>query len=97
MSKTSETSIQKIINELIQLQELIVARDQHQTVKKNAHIKDLNASIDTMIGELPDALVTHFNKLLERSLVAIAPITPRPSRVRPGPPDGPGEVARQPR
>lgn len=75
MSKTSESKIPKIINELIQLQELLIAREQHQTIKKNAHIKDLNTAIDTMISELPENLVIHFKKLLERSPVAIAPIT----------------------
>jgi mannitol/fructose-specific phosphotransferase system IIA component (Ntr-type) len=74
MPKTSENKIQKIINELIQLQELIIARHQHQTVKKNPHIKDLSHAIETMTEELPEGLKSHFQKLLEKNLVAIAPI-----------------------
>lgn len=75
MAKTSESKIQKIINELIQLQELIIARHQHQTVKKNPHIKELTQSIETMTEELPDGLMSHVNKLLEKGPVAIVPIT----------------------
>lgn len=75
MPKTSENKIQKIITELIQLQELILARHQHQTVKKNPHIKGLTQSIETMSEELPEGLMTHFNRLLEKSPIAIAPIT----------------------
>lgn len=75
MPKTSDCKIQKIITQLIQLQELIIAREQHKTVKKNAHIQDLSKAIETMTEELPEGVVAHFVKLLERSPVAIAPIT----------------------
>ncbi len=71
----SDSKVQKIINELVQLQELLIARHQHETVKKNAHIKGLTASIDAMCDDLPDALKNHISKLLEKSPVAIVPIT----------------------
>ena len=72
---TFDSKVQKVINDLIQLQELIIARNQHESVKKNAHIKGLTASIDAMIANLPDALRSHVIKLLEKNPVAIVPIT----------------------
>lgn len=75
MNQTEKTMhVRKIINELIQLQELVIARDQHQTSKKNPKTKPLEKNIETMLGELSPALRTHFENLLKKDPVAIAPI-----------------------
>lgn len=63
------------IKHLIQLQDLIVARAQQQASMPKARLEQLDKSISTLAGELPVELKTHFNRLLQKSIEAIVPIT----------------------
>lgn len=63
------------IKHLIQLQDLIVARAQQQVSMPKARLEQLDKSIKTLAGELPVELKTHFNRLLQKSIEAIVPIT----------------------
>ena len=63
------------IKHLIQLQDLIVARAQQQASMPSARLQQLDKSVATMAGELPVELKTHFNRLLQKSIEAIVPIT----------------------
>ncbi len=61
----------KAINQLIQLQELIEARIQQETLSGKDRLEELNKSIDTMISALPIDLATQFNRLSKRSHLAV--------------------------
>jgi mannitol/fructose-specific phosphotransferase system IIA component (Ntr-type) len=63
------------IKHLIQLQDLIVARAQQQASMPKARLEQLDKSITTLAGELPAELKAHFNRLLQKSIEAIVPIT----------------------
>jgi len=66
--------LKKIINDLIQLQELIEVRAQHKAMKPRNHLAQLNKSIDKMQAALPPEAKTIFDKLQKKSQVAIVPI-----------------------
>jgi mannitol/fructose-specific phosphotransferase system IIA component (Ntr-type) len=63
------------IKHLIQLQDLIVARAQQQASMPKVRLEQLDKNISTLAGELPVELKTHFNRLLQKSIEAIVPIT----------------------
>jgi mannitol/fructose-specific phosphotransferase system IIA component (Ntr-type) len=63
------------IKHLIQLQDLIVARAQQQASMPKVRLEQLDTSIATLAGELPAELKSHFNRLLQKSIEAIVPIT----------------------
>jgi mannitol/fructose-specific phosphotransferase system IIA component (Ntr-type) len=63
------------IKHLIQLQDLIVARAQQQASMPTARLQQLDKSVATLAGELPVELKTHFNRLLQKNIEAIVPIT----------------------
>ena len=60
---------------LIQLQELVVARAQQQASMPSQRLQQLDKNIATLAGELPVELKTHFNRLLQKSIEAIVPVT----------------------
>ncbi len=64
----------KIINQLIQVQEMVDARAQKQASQSSAHLTSLNDAIDTMMAALPPDTRTVFQKLLKRSHVAITAV-----------------------
>ena len=63
------------IKHLIQLQDLIVARAQQQASRSAPQLQQLDKNISTLAGELPLELKTHFNRLLQKNIEAIVPIT----------------------
>ncbi|MBM4152158.1 MAG: hypothetical protein FJ220_01370 [Kiritimatiellaceae bacterium] len=63
------------IKHLIQLQDLIVARAQQQASHSEPQLEQLDKNIATLAGELPLDLKTHFNRLLQKSIEAIVPIS----------------------
>jgi len=63
-----------VINQLTQLQELILTRDEHRTTGNGAHLDALNASIDKMTAELPVNIRAQFNRLYMRDHTVMAPI-----------------------
>lgn len=65
--------MKKVINELIQLQELIAARAQHAQTQ-DGRLSQLNKSIASMLSDLPDDLRSHIDRLQKKDLVIIAPM-----------------------
>lgn len=63
------------IKHLIQLQDLVVARAQQQASMPSQRLQQLDKNIATLAGELPVGLKTHFNRLLQKNIEAIVPIT----------------------
>ncbi len=66
--------MQPIINHLVQLQELIIARAQHEAGMPGAQLGQLDESIHSLTGELPSEISQQFTRLLQKSPLAIVPV-----------------------
>ncbi len=66
--------MQRWIHHMIQLQDLIFARDQQQASMPGARLSTLDASIQQLENDLPDELRSHFVKIHKRGALAIVPI-----------------------
>ncbi|MGE4488544.1 MAG: PTS sugar transporter subunit IIA [Kiritimatiellales bacterium] len=63
------------IKHLIQLQDLIAARAQQQASMPSQQLQQLDRNIKTLADELDHELKSHFNRLLQKNIEAIVPIT----------------------
>jgi PTS system nitrogen regulatory IIA component len=68
------TTTHSLINQLIQLQELIVANMQKKISMPNARLEELEKSISSLGADLPQAIKAHFNRLLQKHPEAIVPV-----------------------
>jgi mannitol/fructose-specific phosphotransferase system IIA component (Ntr-type) len=66
--------MKKVINQLVQLQELVEARIQQETLVGKGRLDELNRSIETMIQALPPETAGQFQRLLKRSYLAVVPL-----------------------
>jgi mannitol/fructose-specific phosphotransferase system IIA component (Ntr-type) len=66
--------MQKLINHLVQLQELTYARAEQDASLPGGHLDQLDKSIDTMITELPVDTQSVVLRMLKKSPLAIVPI-----------------------
>ena len=66
--------MKNILNQMTQLQELILTRDEHRTTGDGSHLDALNDSIDKMTAELPIQNRAHFNRLYQRDHTVMAPL-----------------------
>ncbi|MBC8206241.1 MAG: PTS sugar transporter subunit IIA [Kiritimatiellales bacterium] len=64
-----------LIKHLIQLQDLIAARAQQQAAHPKQKLVDLDKNIKIMSNELSPELKSHFTRLIQKSVEALAPIT----------------------
>ena len=64
----------KLINQLIQLQELIVARMQKKASMPRAPLDALTQSITLLGADLPQQIKSHLNNLLQKHPEAVVPI-----------------------
>ncbi len=62
----------KLIHHLIQLQELMIARDQQHAAGGN--LESLDESIGALMDELDDSVARQFTRLRKKSLLAIVPV-----------------------
>jgi len=67
-------SNRKIINQLIQLQELIVARMQKKAAMPSAPLEALDENIALLGKTLPAPIKTHLNRLLQKGPEAVVPV-----------------------
>ncbi|MBT3296646.1 MAG: PTS transporter subunit EIIA [Verrucomicrobia bacterium] len=63
-----------VVNQLIQLEELILIRDEQKVTSGEDHLDALNASIKTMTSKLPRDIREHAEKLNNKNQSAIVPI-----------------------
>ena len=63
-----------VANHLIQLQDLILIRDEQRAHKHTQHLEELDDAIKTMTGELPSEAAAHFNKLYKKDHVTMVPV-----------------------
>ncbi len=66
--------MRKILNQLIQLQELHFALDEHRLSLKNGRTEDLETDISALIQKLPSETAALFGKLQRRDPPAVAPV-----------------------
>ncbi len=66
--------MQPIINHLVQLQELIIARAQQEVGMPGAQLDQLDASIQALTQKLPQDVSVQFTRLLQKSPLAVVPI-----------------------
>jgi mannitol/fructose-specific phosphotransferase system IIA component (Ntr-type) len=64
-----------VVNHLVQLQELVLIRDEQKVASGGAHLEELNASINSMRDKLPPDIRAQYNKLNDRDHVVIVPAT----------------------
>ena len=69
------TTTHKLINQLIQLQELIVASMQKKVSMPQARLEELEKAIAKLGSDLPPQVKSHFNRLLARHPEAIVPVS----------------------
>ncbi len=68
------TTTHSLINQLIQLQELVVANMQKKVSMPNARLEELEKSIAALSADVPQQIKSHFNRLLTKHPEAIVPI-----------------------
>ena len=65
--------MQPVINLLVQLQELIIARAQHEAGQPGAQLDQLDASIASLKKEIPADVRQRFERQLQKNSLAIVP------------------------
>lgn len=65
----------RLINHMIQLQDLIFAREQQQASMPGSRLTQLDASIQALLGDLPEQSRGHFEKMWKKVGLAIVPIS----------------------
>ncbi|MBN2162539.1 MAG: PTS sugar transporter subunit IIA [Pontiellaceae bacterium] len=68
------TTTHSLINQMIQLQELIVASMQKKVSMPTAKLDELQKSISALGADLPQQVKSHFNRLLQKHPEAIVPV-----------------------
>ncbi len=66
--------MKSVVNQLSQLQDLILVRDEHRAAGGSEHLARLNDSIDAIIDDLPVGVKPFFNRLYGRDHVVMAPV-----------------------
>lgn len=69
------TTTHSLINQLIQLQELVVANLQKRASMPTARLEVLEKSIATLGADIPQQIKSHFNRLLQKHPEAIVPVS----------------------
>lgn len=69
-----QTTVHRLINHMIQLQDLMYARDQQQASSPGSRLSQLDASIRALTEELPEEVGSHFDKMSRKGGPAIVPI-----------------------
>lgn len=62
-------------NHLVQLQELILIRDEQKITSDGTHLQAIDKSIDGMTDQLPKVVRDLFEKLLKKDHVIVVPVT----------------------
>lgn len=66
--------MQPIINHLVQLQELTIARAQQEVGMPGSQLDQLDAAIAALTKELPNEVSLQFSRLLQKNHLAIVPV-----------------------
>lgn len=66
--------MENVINHLRQLQDLILAREEHRVTGDGSHLNRLNEAIDSMVASLPEEIQSRYKLLSGRNPQIISPI-----------------------
>lgn len=66
--------MKSVVNQLCQLQDLILVRDEHRATGDGAHLARLNEAIDTMTQALPSDVGSFFRRLANRDHIITSPV-----------------------
>lgn len=66
--------MQPTINQLVQLQELIIARAQQKAGSPSAQLGELEDSIQSLQAGIPEATARQFSRLIQKDSLAIVPV-----------------------
>lgn len=69
------TTTHSLINQLIQLQELVVANMQKKVSHPTARLDELCKSIEVLSADVPLQVKSHFNRLIQKHPEAIVPVS----------------------
>jgi len=69
------TTTHSLINQLIQLQELVVANMQKKVSHPTARLDELCKSIEVLSADVPQQVKSHFNRLIQKHPEAIVPVS----------------------
>lgn len=67
--------MQRLINHLVQLQELTLIKDEQQAAARKGHLEQLDEAIQEMTQQLPSPVREQFIRLHKRDHIVIAPIS----------------------
>ncbi len=67
--------MQKIINHLVQLQELTLARAEQETTMPGAQLSQLDTAIQALFDDLPIDIQSTFSRMLKKDPLAIVPVS----------------------
>lgn len=70
--------MQAVVNHLVQLQELVLIREEqkvHSGGERSAHQEELDRSILTMSGQLPEDIKVQFERLVKKDRTVVAPVS----------------------
>jgi mannitol/fructose-specific phosphotransferase system IIA component (Ntr-type) len=73
-ARSRKGTMHRIINHLIQLQELMVARAQQEASMPGTRLVQLESSIQTLYDQLPTDIANQFRKIEKKGNLAIVPI-----------------------
>jgi mannitol/fructose-specific phosphotransferase system IIA component (Ntr-type) len=63
-----------VVNHMIQLQDLLLIRDEQKVAGGVQHLEQLDASIKAMMTKLPGESREHFEKLLKKDRIVVTPL-----------------------
>lgn len=66
--------MRSVINQLCQLQDLILARDEHRASDASNNLDELNSAISEMTQTLPQGVYDFYQRLFNRNHVIMAPV-----------------------
>jgi mannitol/fructose-specific phosphotransferase system IIA component (Ntr-type) len=69
-----EVYMQRLVNHLSQLQELVLIRDEHRATGDGSHMKRLNDSIDQLTDKLPRDVKSLYIRLYKKNHIVMAPM-----------------------
>ena len=73
-NQTKRGTMHRIINHMIQRQELTVARAQQEASMPGTRLTQLEASIQTLASELPPEIYVQFSRLEKKGPLSIIPV-----------------------
>ena len=77
--------MQRVINHLVQLQELTLIRDEQKVAAAGDRLEELDTAIKTLTEQLPTDVRPLFDRLHKRNRLAIVPIGVRTCCTKRGP------------